>query len=457
MQPPNVSQAGSGDVAIACQVVGGGPTAIVFVRGITGDLLSTWEQPLLVRHVEGLATAGRVLMLDSAGRASPTAFARCSRTIRRIPAPESDLAPESGAILVHLAALMRYFMRVPHLSDQVRSPVDLRKRKKSKERESWGAAEVVAPPSSEADGAVEDRAAPAATTPDDRDDRDAAERAEIAEVMYKAAAERAEIAEVMYGAALRRGELAEAMEKAAAERASAAEAIEKAAAERTASLAAREKAAAERDSIANSRDRAAAERDSIANTRDRAAAERGTSAVSRLTVGREAANEDGEDPALERARLEAELQRAHLDALTGAFRREMGRLALRNEIERARRSNGKFVIAFIDVDGLKGVNDRDGHAAGDRVLRTLAATMRANLRSYDPIVRFGGDEFICGISSIDPGEVQHRIGVIDQSLRNATGVGITAGLAELTSNESLDELTAKADAALIEAKRNRVE
>jgi diguanylate cyclase (GGDEF)-like protein len=167
--------------------------------------------------------------------------------------------------------------------------------------------------------------------------------------------------------------------------------------------------------------------------------------------------DEADEYALELARLEAELQRAHLDALTGAFRREMGRLALRNEIERARRADGKFVIAFIDVDGLKGVNDRDGHAAGDRVLRTLAATMRANLRSYDPIVRFGGDEFICGIASIDPGEVQHRIGVIDQSLRHATGVGITAGLATLTSNESLDELTARADAALIEAKRNRTE
>ena len=49
------------------------------------------------------------------------------------------------------------------------------------------------------------------------------------------------------------------------------------------------------------------------------------------------------------------------------------------------------------------------------------------------------------------------IGVIDQSLRQATGVGITAGLATLTSNESLEELTAKADAALIEAKRSRGE
>ena len=340
--------------------------------------------------------------------------------------------------------------------------MDLRKRKKSKARESRNAAPVAVPTSppaervpdgtaSEAAAAVDDRGAPsappdappAATSPEGADEADVAERAEIAELMYKAAAERAEIAEAMYRAALARGEMAEARERAAAEHAAAVEA--------------REKAATERDSIANSRDRAATERDSIANARDRIAAERMPAADPRLAGARDGSAEDVNDAALERARLEAELQRAHLDALTGAFRREMGRLALRNEIERARRADGKFVIAFIDVDGLKGVNDRDGHAAGDRVLRTLAATMRANLRSYDPIVRFGGDEFVCGISSIDPSEVQHRIGVIDQSLRHATGVGITAGLASLTSNESLDELTERADAALIEAKRNRVE
>jgi hypothetical protein len=61
---PDVKYARSRDVAIAYQVVGEGPIDIVFVRGITGELLSTWEQPLLVRHVEGLAACGRVLMLD---------------------------------------------------------------------------------------------------------------------------------------------------------------------------------------------------------------------------------------------------------------------------------------------------------------------------------------------------------------------------------------------------------
>ncbi len=257
------------------------------------------------------------------------------------------------------------------------------------------------------------------------DDRGApAEAAELAD-----AAERVEIAEMMYGAALAR----------------------------TAAIKARELAAAERDAIANQRDRTSVERDSIANQRDRTSVERASINAVRPAAGDDALLVTPDDEALERARLEAQLQRAHLDTLTGAFRREVGRLALRNEIERARRADGKFIIAFVDVDGLKGVNDRDGHAAGDRVLRTLAATMRANLRSYDPIVRFGGDEFICGISSIGHEEVQHRIGVIDQSLRHATGVGITAGLASLTSDETLEELTERADAALLEAKRSRSE
>ena len=63
---PDISYARSGEVSIAYQVIGDGPPDIVFVRGITGDLLSTWEQPLLVRHVEGLARSGRTVMLDIA-------------------------------------------------------------------------------------------------------------------------------------------------------------------------------------------------------------------------------------------------------------------------------------------------------------------------------------------------------------------------------------------------------
>jgi class 3 adenylate cyclase/pimeloyl-ACP methyl ester carboxylesterase len=67
MQTPDVHYARSGDVAIAYQAVGEGPVDIVFARGYAGDLLSSWDQPLLVRHILGLASLGRVLMLDKRG------------------------------------------------------------------------------------------------------------------------------------------------------------------------------------------------------------------------------------------------------------------------------------------------------------------------------------------------------------------------------------------------------
>jgi len=84
VHPPDVSYARSGDVAVAYQVVGSGPMDIVFLRGTGGDLLSTWEQPLLVRHVEGLASAGRLLMLDRRGTG-------LSDRVREVQSPESTM------------------------------------------------------------------------------------------------------------------------------------------------------------------------------------------------------------------------------------------------------------------------------------------------------------------------------------------------------------------------------
>jgi diguanylate cyclase (GGDEF)-like protein len=164
---------------------------------------------------------------------------------------------------------------------------------------------------------------------------------------------------------------------------------------------------------------------------------------------------DRSEAAETRARLEAELDAARLDSLTGALGRDLGRLMLSNEIERARRDDGRFILAFIDIDDMKGLNDRQGHAAGDQALRSLASIMRANLRSFDPVVRYGGDEFVCGISGVGIADVERRFRVIDAALRHELRVGISFGLAVLEGKESLDELTARADANLLEAKRGR--
>ncbi len=100
-------------------------------------------------------------------------------------------------------------------------------------------------------------------------------------------------------------------------------------------------------------------------------------------------------------------------------------------------------------------NDRDGHAAGDRVLQSLVTAMRSHLRSFDPVVRYGGDEFVCGLGGADLEEVERRFDLIRQSLENEVGAGITVGLAALAPDETLEEVTSRADAALLEAKQRR--
>jgi predicted signal transduction protein with EAL and GGDEF domain len=67
-----------------------------------------------------------------------------------------------------------------------------------------------------------------------------------------------------------------------------------------------------------------------------------------------------------------------------------------------------LVVAFVDVDGLKRVNDTEGHLAGDALLIAVADSLRACLRSYDLVMRFGGDEFVCALPS------GQRLGTLDQ-------------------------------------------
>lgn len=147
----------------------------------------------------------------------------------------------------------------------------------------------------------------------------------------------------------------------------------------------------------------------------------------RAAADREQAARDRINAAHERARLEAELRSAHLDQLTGAYRREMGQLALSHEIDRARRSDGRFVLAFVDVDRLKSINDRDGHAAGDRVLQTVVRVIRTRLSSFDPIVPYGGDEFICGLTGTDLGEAERRFEAIGVATKRTPASASVSG------------------------------
>ena len=73
--------------------------------------------------------------------------------------------------------------------------------------------------------------------------------------------------------------------------------------------------------------------------------------------------------------------------------REGSRSRLRSEIRRAKRYREPLSVLFLDVDGLKGINDRHGHRAGSDALREVATVIRAELRATDTAARWGGDEF----------------------------------------------------------------
>ncbi|MEN8188251.1 MAG: sensor domain-containing diguanylate cyclase [Thermodesulfobacteriota bacterium] len=82
------------------------------------------------------------------------------------------------------------------------------------------------------------------------------------------------------------------------------------------------------------------------------------------------------------------------DHLTGLPNRSLFLEHLSQSIKRANRENSRFIVAFIDLDGFKEINDTYGHKAGDNVLIKLAGTLSGLLRKNDIIARFGGDEFV---------------------------------------------------------------
>ena len=169
----------------------------------------------------------------------------------------------------------------------------------------------------------------------------------------------------------------------------------------------------------------------------------------RAVEDRASAAEDRRQAAEERERLEAQLERAQLDDLTGFYLRGLGKAMLQREIDRSRRADGRMVLAYVDVDGLKQVNDTQGHDAGDRLLVNVAEAIRSRLRSYDPVVRMGGDEFVFVISESDLDATRSVVKAIRGALTDRQeDASITVGLAALEADDSLESLCARADAVL---------
>jgi diguanylate cyclase (GGDEF)-like protein len=157
--------------------------------------------------------------------------------------------------------------------------------------------------------------------------------------------------------------------------------------------------------------------------------------------------------AIERRMLELK-EEAAVDEMTGALRRAAGLAQLQREVRRAHRfDDRKLVVAFVDLDDLKLVNDQLGHAAGDAVLRELAAALRRRLRAYDLVIRWGGDEFVCSLPGAGLDAARRALDDIRTELRARTGCTFSAGFAELGEDGDAESLVARADADYYERRR----
>jgi len=150
-------------------------------------------------------------------------------------------------------------------------------------------------------------------------------------------------------------------------------------------------------------------------------------------------------------------EQALLDGLTGAHNRHaMGSIVV-EELERARRHGHDVSFVMLDIDEFKSINDRLGHAEGDRVLEALVAVLRKSLRSIDKVVRYGGDEFLLVLPETSQRETELvlerlRVNIEAQVLTAMGAVHCSAGIATLQGDPKEEDLVQLADKRMYQAK-----
>ncbi len=146
--------------------------------------------------------------------------------------------------------------------------------------------------------------------------------------------------------------------------------------------------------------------------------------------------------------------RARRDPLTGLLNHEAFHARLAVEVARARRYRGRLALVAFDLDRFKELNDREGHAEGDRHLRAFAAALATTLRETDTAGRLGGDEFAALLLEADGETVQAFLERLTD--RIAGEIVVSAGIACLPGDGiAPEQLLAAADGRLYAEKALR--
>jgi len=146
---------------------------------------------------------------------------------------------------------------------------------------------------------------------------------------------------------------------------------------------------------------------------------------------------------------------ATTDALTGLHNRRYVLAELTKALQRARRIEQRFAVVLFDLDGFKQINDTQGHAAGDIVLKKAADALQSVTREGDVLGRYGGDEFLL-ITYGDLPQADALPARADEAVAKATGLGVSTGIARHPENGATEQaLIERADALLAEVKEQR--
>lgn len=148
---------------------------------------------------------------------------------------------------------------------------------------------------------------------------------------------------------------------------------------------------------------------------------------------------------------------AALDQLTGLYNRRSGEQRLAQEMSRAQRHGRPLTVLLMDLDGLKQVNDRHGHAAGDTLLKGFADRLQRAIRGSDLAVRLGGDEFMALLPECRAEEVRHVLARIEGLELDCDGEKVrlqfSRGWTDYKAGETPQELLQRADQELYANKR----
>src|ERR1700723_1430899 len=148
---------------------------------------------------------------------------------------------------------------------------------------------------------------------------------------------------------------------------------------------------------------------------------------------------------------------AALDQLTGLYNRRSGEQRLAQEISRAQRHGRPLTVLLIDIDGLKQVNDKHGHAAGDTLLKGFADRLQRAIRGSDLAVRLGGDEFMALLPECRAEEVRHVLARIEglefEFNEEKISLHFSRGWTDYKAGETPQELLNRADQELYANKR----